>query len=507
MRIGVVGAGFAGLSAVKVLREFGHDVTAFEMCPDVGGVWSRTRRYPGVRTQNTKETYGFSDFPMPKSYPQWPSGAQVQAFLEAYVEHFGLAPYVHLDTEVVAADLDETAGRWTVTTRGTATGEEHTHEFDHLVVANGIFCDPFLPDFTGRAEFEAAGGRVCHTSDFHEAEEARGKNIVVVGYGKSACDLADAVSDVAASTTIVARELLWKMPKRLANVLNYKYLMLTRMGEGLFRYIEPRGFERVLHGPADPVRRAMLGSVQAVATWQHGLRELGLVPRGSFQDIARSTVSLTTDPLYEKVRRGEIVVHRDTFITRMVADDGRGAVVLSDGAQVPADAVVCGTGFRQHIPFFSEELEHRLTDDRGNFRLYHQIHPPDVPRLSFSGYNSSFFSPLSAEIAALWIANLLMGGMTLPSPDQQRAHIDARVRWMEERTRGHHARGTNVIPFSMHNVDEMLDDIGIDVGPATRVRQWLLPIDPRAYRKVTERLLERQAALGERERRAAPLAV
>jgi dimethylaniline monooxygenase (N-oxide forming) len=265
------------------------------------------------------------------------------------------------------------------------------------------------------------------------------------------------------------------------------------MGEGLFRYIRPRGFERFLHGRGQRVRRSMLGGVQSVATWQLGLRELGLVPHGSFENIARSTVSLATDGFYEKVRRGEIAVHRDTVVTRLLAHEGRPAARLSDGTLVAADVVVCGTGFRQHVPFLSDEIQRRLTDGRGNFELYRHIHPLDVPRLSFSGYNSSFFSPLSAEVAALWIADLLMGGLTLPPVETMRAHVDARLRWMEKRTEGRHARGTNVIPFSMHNVDEMLEDIGIDVGPVTRLAQWLLPVDPEAYRKVTDGLLERRA--------------
>lgn len=502
LSIGVVGAGFAGLSAVKVLKQFGHTVTAFEKAPDLGGVWSATRRYPGLCTQNNKSTYGFSDFPMPRDYPEWPSGAQVQAYLRAYAERFGLLEHVRLGSEVVAAaPLAE--GGWRVTTRETATGATGSFAFDHLVVANGIFCDPLVPELPGVDVHESAGGRLCHASELHERDDVRGCHVVVVGYGKSACDIADAVSPAAATTTVVARELLWKMPKRLGNVLNYKYLMLTRMGEGLFRYIRLAGFERFLHGRGDRVRQGMLDSVQWVAIKQLGLERLGLVPRGTFADIARSTVSLATDGFYEKVRRGEITVHRDTTIRRLLERDGRPSAELSTGDVVPADVVVCGTGFHQRVSFFSDEIQFALTDGRGNFELYRQIHPLDVPDLSFSGYNSSFFSPLSAEVAALWIANLLMGGVELPSTEEQRAKVDTRLRWMEERTKGKHARGTNVIPFSMHNVDEMLDELGIDVSPAVRLRQWLVPVDPTSYAMVTTKLLERQKALGARAGRAA----
>ena len=68
MRIAIVGAGFAGLASAKVLRELGHDVTVHDRTPDVGGVWSRTRRYPGLKTQNNKQTYRFSDHPITEDH-------------------------------------------------------------------------------------------------------------------------------------------------------------------------------------------------------------------------------------------------------------------------------------------------------------------------------------------------------------------------------------------------------------------------------------------------------
>src|SRR5262245_38915326 len=98
--VGIIGAGFAGLSTAKVLKKFGFEVTVFEKAGDVGGVWSASRRYPGLTTQNPRTTYALSDFPMPDSYPEWPSGEQVQAYLESYAARFGFAQNILLDTEV-----------------------------------------------------------------------------------------------------------------------------------------------------------------------------------------------------------------------------------------------------------------------------------------------------------------------------------------------------------------------------------------------------------------------
>ncbi|MCA5895206.1 NAD(P)/FAD-dependent oxidoreductase [Isoptericola sp. NEAU-Y5] len=493
MKIAVVGAGFAGLASAKVLREFGHEVAVLDKAPDVGGVWSATRRYTGLTTQNNKGSYSFSDLPMPKDFPEWPEGAQVQAYLEQYVTHHGLTESLRLSTEVVRAELTTDEDGWLVTTRRAGEPVGDPERFDHLVVANGIFCDPVIPRFEGLAQLLRAGGRVIAASQLTSLDDARGKNTVVVGYGKSACDVAGELGQVAAGTHVVARHLLWKLPKKLGNVLNYKYLLLTRFGEGLFRY-QTLGHpvERFLHGPGNAVRAAMVRSVGSVGVKQLRLKELSLVPHGEFADIARSTVSLATDGFYEQVARGAITVHRDTEIERLgVDDDGAPVAVLSDGKTVRADLVVCGTGFHQRVPFLDDDLQARLLDDRGNFELYRQILPHDVPHLTFAGYNSSFFSPLSAEIGAVWTAGYLAGAMTLPPLAVRREHVTDRLDWMEKRTEGKHARGTNVIPFSLHQIDEMLADLDLELSGPAKAAQWLLPVDPKAFRHVSGRLRKR----------------
>lgn len=492
MKIAVVGAGFAGLASAKVLREFDHDVTVFEKAPDVGGVWSATRRYSGLRTQNNKASYAFSDLPMPRDYPEWPQGEQVQSYLESYVAKHGLAPSLRLSTEVLRADPTEAADGWLVTVRAAGAAVAAPERFDHLVVANGIFSDPVLPQFEGFASLVRAGGRLVASSQLTSLDDARGKHVVVVGYGKSACDVAAEIGPVAASTTVVARHLLWKMPKRVGNALNMKYLLLSRFGEALFRYQSlTSGPERFLHGAGNGLRRSLVGSLGTVTTRQLGLKKVGLVPRGEFEDIARSTVSLATDGFFEQVAAGTLAVRRDTEIVRFVEKDGEPFAELSDGTTVRADLVVCGTGFHQRVPFLDDATTARLLDDRGNFQLYRQILPHDVPNLTFCGYNSSLFSPLSAEVAAIWIAAYLAGAVDLPPVEERREHVADRLDWMEKRTEGKHARGTNIIPFSMHNIDETLDDLGVNVGSAARLRQWLLPINPAVYQGTTDRLKAR----------------
>ncbi len=526
MRVAIVGAGVAGLATAKVLCQAGHEVIVYDKAPDVGGVWSRTRRYPGLTTQSPKAQYSLSDFPMPRDYPEWPTGEQIQAYLASYASHFGLDPMLRLSTEVTAAQPVPDGG-WAVTAAGTAgsagpvstagsAGPVSTVEHvDKLVVANGVFCEPAVPGYPGEAEFTAAGGQLLAGTELHDAEQARGKRVLVVGYGKSACDVTVPVSEVAASTDVIARHLLWKVPRRIGGVVNFKLLLLTRMGEALFRYLRPRGVEKFLHGPGNGVRGRMVNSIGTASVRQFGLKRLALVPPGQMEDIVRGAIGLATEGFFEGVEAGSIVVHPGRTIARLLADgtvpaegavpaDGtvlaKGAVPaegavpaaeLDDGTRLPADLIVCATGFTQGVPFLPASVTARLLDERGNFMLYRQIRPVSVADLYFNGYNSSFFSPLNAEMAAVWIAADVAGAVALPDPQAMRRQVADQLAFMDDATDIHHCRGGKIIPFSLHNVDEVLGDLHVNISAAVRASHWLVPVDPAAYRRVTPAVLAR----------------
>jgi Flavin-binding monooxygenase-like len=491
MRVGIVGAGVAGLATAKVLEQTGHDVVILERSPDVGGVWSRTRRYPGLTTQSSKAQYSLSDYPMPKELPEWPSGEQVQSYLAGYATEFGLDEHVRLGTEVVSARSERRGGGWTLELRDVHDGSPSREHVDRLVVANGVFSEPALPSYPGVEDFVAAGGRLIAGSDFHDAEDARDKHVLVVGYGKSACDVTVPISDVAASTDVIARQLLWKVPRKIGGVLNFKMLLLTRMGEALFRYRTLRGFEKFLHGPGNGMRRSMINSIGSVSVRQFKLKQLGLVPPGTMEGIVRGAIGLATEGFFEGVEAGTIVVHPDVTISRLLTQDGSPYAELSDGTVLPADLVVCATGYAQGVPFLDDEVQGRLLDDRGNFLLYRQILPVGVDDLYFNGYNSSFFSPLNAEMAAVWIAGHLAGQVRLPDQEGIRQAVVDQLEFMDDATDGHHCRGTKIIPYSMHNVDEVLADLDLQIKRRVRASHWLNPIDPAAYRGVTPKLVAR----------------
>ncbi len=482
-KIAIIGAGIAGLCTAKTLLALGYDVQVFEKEADLGGVWSSSRRYPGLSTQNPRETYCFSDWPMPADYPEWPSGAQMQAYLQSYADHFDVTPRIRFSTPVDGVNRSEVAAGWIVS----ANGKQES--FDWLIACNGIFSIPSIPPFAGTQAFLKAGGQVLHTSQFTDPEAARGRHALVIGYGKSSCDVANAIAPISASTTMVVRSLIWKIPKRIGGVLNFKHLFLNRLGEGLFPWMELKGFEAFLQGPGKPLRNGLLATVQAIIGRQLRLKPLRLDPGTPLESIARSTVSLVSDGFYDKIADGTLTFDRDAEIAHLSPGKAR----LSNGKVIRADLVICGTGWQQRADFLPEDARKCVNDEQGNFRLYRSMVPMGVPRLLFNGYNSSFFCQLNAEMGAIWIAALLEGELQLPDAETMAAEIDRRLDWMDARTGGKHCKGTNIVPFSIHHIDELLRDLDLTLPRTTRIAQWLRTVRASDFAPVWKRFRSRLA--------------
>lgn len=147
---------------------------------------------------------------------------------------------------------------------------------------------------------------------------------------------------------------------------------------------------RILHGPLLAVRNAMVGTVEWLVARQLDLKAVDALPPGRFEDIARASISLVTEDFFEYIKAGRITLKRDVEIDRLLVQDGKPSLQLSDGEIRPADIIACGTGFHQRVPFLDQqEIISKCTDKNDNFTLYRFINPPNTRNLFFIGYNSS----------------------------------------------------------------------------------------------------------------------
>ncbi|SOD92234.1 flavin-containing monooxygenase [Spirosoma fluviale] len=480
--IGIIGAGVSGLVTAKTMREHGFSVIIFEKEAELGGVWASTRRYPNVTTQNTRDTYTFSDFPMPKHYAEWPTGEQIQEYLTNYARQFAILPFVRFSTTVERAEpVEGGQDGWVVYT--TQNGKSSRLMVDFLVVCNGVFSEPNRPQVPGRALF---AGTVLHSTEFRAGhlEAAKQQKVVVVGFAKSAHDILSQVSDVSHKPVCIYREAKWKMP-RIFWGLNFKYLLLHRFGESLFPYRTLYGIHKFLHGPlGKPVTGLLTKGIGKLIAAQLELKKSGLLPEKPFESIANCSIGLTSDHFYERALSGDIQLEKG----EIAAFDTDG-VVLTNGKKITADTVVFATGFQQTVPFFAPEISRRLRNQKGWFQLYRNVLPLGVSNLSFVGYNPSLFTPFTSELAAHYTAQYIKGELNLPSPEAMKAEIIRHQEWLVNRAPKSHSSGTCVIPFSFHHADELMRDMGLRTRRTWNpIKEFMVPFNPGIYKGLTQEL-------------------
>ena len=210
----IIGAGSSGITAAKALQERGLDFDCFEASDRIGGNWVFGNRngmsaaYRDLHINTSRERMQYSDFPMPRSLPDFPHHTQIAAYFDAYADHFGLRKRIHFETAIARAALRDD-GTWALT-------DEHGVErrYDALLVANGHHWDARWPEpaFEGSEAFE---GLQMHAHDYRDNRFLEGKDVVVLGMGNSAMDIAVESSQVARSTQLAARRGAWIVPKYL----------------------------------------------------------------------------------------------------------------------------------------------------------------------------------------------------------------------------------------------------------------------------------------------------
>ncbi|MBN3892423.1 MAG: NAD(P)/FAD-dependent oxidoreductase [Nostoc sp. JL31] len=489
----VIGAGVSGLVSAKTFLEEGYEVTLFEKRQGLGGVWERSRTYPGLSIQNPRDTYAFSDYPMPGSYPEWPSGEQICAYLESYARHFGVVEKIQFGAKVTKVEhKSENTPGWMVSVNFQEDGKEirkQNYEFDFVIVCNGTYDIPYIPNLPGMEEFIAAGGQVIHTNNFNDGSVIEGKRVVVVGFGKSATDLANLAASKAKECTLVFRQALWKVPNFFLGLLNIKYIFLTRFAETWMPYHKLQGWEKWLHSFGKPLVWAFWRLNETILRLQFPLDACGMVPKQPMNKLIGCSIGLVPKGFFEHVRAGKIRAVK-TKINKFFPS----GVELDNGEQIQADVVVFGTGFLQDIPFLEEKYRRHVFDEEGTIHLYRHLIHPHVPQMGFVGYNYTFCAQLSAEIGARWLSEYVKGNILLPSPQQMLEDVTAELEWRKKDRPYAFVSGACVTPFTFHYIDELLQDMGLSSRrqPGNLVGEFLMPIDPSAYKHLGKELQVKQ---------------
>ncbi len=375
----VIGAGSSGVAAAKALKERGLAFDCFEKGSDIGGMWrygndnGMSSAYRSLHIDTSRRSLGYPDFPVPDDQPDFLSHAQVLAWLEAYAARFEVRPHIRFRSEV-ASVAPEGQG-WRVRL---ADGE--VRPYRAVIVANGHLWDPRLPEFPGRFD-----GDAIHSHHYRTAAPYEDKDVLVVGIGNSAVDIAVDLGRRARSVHLSTRRSAWIAPKYILGIPTDRWTgFLTRK----------------LRLPT-PVAR---GAIRWLMLLAQGNQERYGVPRPP-HPIWREHATISQE-LLPAIGHGRLRLKPDIRELR-----GR-EVAFADGSVGRFDAVIYATGYRASFPFLDASV---FAVRDGEAGLYRRMLPPDRPGLLFAGLVQPIGPTIPlVEIQARWLAAVLAGAVRLP---------------------------------------------------------------------------------------------
>lgn len=207
----IVGAGFAGLYQLHVLRDrAGLNVRVLEAAGGIGGTWY-WNRYPGARCDSESYYYSYSfspeleqDWVWSERYPEQP---EIMRYLGHVAERFDLMRDIQLDTRVVAARFDAAGDRWLIET---AAGERFSAQF--LITAVGCLSTANMPGIEG---IEGFAGEVYHTGQWpHGGVDFSGKRVGQIGTGSTGIQAAPVMAETAEQLVVFQRTANYSVPAR-----------------------------------------------------------------------------------------------------------------------------------------------------------------------------------------------------------------------------------------------------------------------------------------------------
>lgn len=491
-KVGIIGAGVSGIAAAKHLVH--HNPIILEASDSIGGVW-RHCSYNSTKLQSRRQDYEFSDFPWnDRDNPEYPSHLEILDYLNSYAEHFDVLKFVRFnskvvevrfvgDRETIDVGFRPPAGQpvWEVAVQTSGADTIQWFAFEFLVVCIGKYGDiPRIPELPHNKGPQVFQGQVLHALDYCKLENdaaselLKDKKVVVIGYKKSALDLAVECAEAnqgpkGQPCTMVVRTLHWTVPHYWVWGLPFFFFYSTRSSQ----LLHPRPNQSLLRTllcllVLSPLRHAISKFIESYILWRLPLAKYGLKPEHSFEeDYASCQMAITPEKLFPEADKGKIVFKKSQGKWWF----NKEGLEFDDNTKIKADVVVFATGYdgkKKLKTILPEPFRSLLESPSGIMPLYRGTIHPLIPNMAFVGYLESVSNLHSSELRSIWLARLIDNKFKLPSAEKMLEQTTKELEVMKDTTRFY--KRFCISTFSINHSDEICEEMG---WTSWRKNTWL----------------------------------
>jgi indole-3-pyruvate monooxygenase len=302
----IVGASVSGLALASTLQKRNIDYIIIEKESQVATPWRN--HYERLHLHTTK---GLSHLPYKKfdrNVPRYPSREQVIEYLVDYQRAFKINPVFNTE----ATSIKKEDNHWiTKTNHG-------PYKSRYVIIATGPFAKPKPISFKGMETFP---GKILHSYEYKSGKDFKGQEVLVVGFGNSACEIAIDLFEQEAKSSMAVRSPVNVVPRDL---LGIPILHLSL----LLSHFPPRIADAI----NAPFMRLRFGDITKL-----GLKKM---PYGAFQQIQKDrNIPVLDIGTLKHIRKGHITLFNDI-------DFIQGSTVhFTDGKKENFNAIIAAIGY------------------------------------------------------------------------------------------------------------------------------------------------------------------
>jgi len=286
----IVGASVAGLASASTLQKRNIEYVIIEKESQIATPWRN--HYERLHLHTTK---GLSNLPYKKfgrNVPLYPSRQQVVDYLVEYQYEFNIKPVFNTE----ATSIRKEGEFWVTETNN------GSYKSKYIIIATGPFGKPKPVSFKGMETFPR---KILHSYAYKTGKDFKGQEVLVVGFGNSACEIAIDLFEQGAKPSMAVRSpvnivprdlfgipilklslLLSRLPPSIADAINAPFMQLR------FGNITKLGLNKMPYGAFQQIHKDGNIPVLDIGTLKH-IREEHIRIFSDIDFIEASTVHFT----------------------------------------------------------------------------------------------------------------------------------------------------------------------------------------------------------------------
>ena len=297
----IVGASVSGLASASTLQKRNIPYIIIEKESQVATPWRN--HYERLHLHTTKSLSNLPYKKFDRNVSRYPSRQQVVDYLVDYQRAFNINPVFNTEATSIRKENDH----WIIQTNN------GSYKSKYVIIATGPFGKPKSISLKGMETFP---GKILHSYAYKSGGEFKGKEVLVVGFGNSACEIAIDLYEQGAKPSMAVRSPVNVVPRDLVGIPILKLSLVLSL--------LPVGVADAINAPVMRLRFGDIGKL--------GLRKM---PYGVFEQIQKDgSIPVLDIGTLKHIRKGHIRVFSDIdFI------EGK-TVRFTDGRNENFDAIV-----------------------------------------------------------------------------------------------------------------------------------------------------------------------